>query len=152
YQANKTSDGDGAGRDLSIRAPTHSLAVLLTAGTLVIALAADSANGVPLPKPRPADAPAKAAKSNAAAPPPQAANRPGPVAPAAGEPASPADLAALKDAITAARRGRAAQAGELQQTIGDPAARKLVEWAILRSDETESVALSRYTAFISANP
>src|SRR5262249_59901332 len=84
--------------------------------------------------------------------PPQAASRPVKPALASSEAASPADLAALKDAITAARRGKAAQASDLQQTISDPVARRLVEWAILRSDETESVSLSRYTAFIHANP
>src|SRR5262245_16915196 len=143
------SDGGRTGRDLTIRASPRSLTVLLAAGTLVVALAADSAAGVPLPKPRPVDAPANTAKSNAAAP---TANRPARPALASSEAASPADIAALKDAITAARRGKAAQANDLQQTISDPVARKLVEWAILRSDETESVGLSRYTAFINASP
>jgi peptidoglycan lytic transglycosylase len=145
-------DGDRTGRDLTIRASTRSLTILLAAGTLVVALAADSAGGVPVPKPRPADAPANTAKSNAAAPTPQAANRPTRSAPASSEAASPADLVALKDAITAARKGKAGQASDLQQTISDPVARKLVEWAILRSDENESVSLSRYAAFINANP
>src|SRR5262245_44939779 len=144
------SDGGRTGRDLIIRAPIRSLTVLLAAGTLVVALAADSAGGVPLPKPRPASAPAKVgANATTVTSTPQAASRP---ALASSEAASPADLAALKDAITAARKGKAAQASDLQQTISDPVARKLVEWAILRSDENESVSLSRYTAFINANP
>jgi soluble lytic murein transglycosylase len=138
---------------LTIRAPTRSLTVLLAAGTLVVALAAESAGGVPLPKPRPASAPAKVgANPSAATSAPQAAARPARFALATGEAASPADIAALKDAITAARRGKAAQASDLQQTISDPVARKLVEWAILRSDENESVNVNRYTAFINASP
>ena len=113
--------------------------VLLAAGTLVAALAAESAGGVPLPKPRPASAPAKlGANVTTAASTPQTASRPARSALAPSEAASPADLAALKDAITAARRGKAAQASDLQQTISDPVARKLVEWAILRSDENEA--------------
>src|SRR5262245_64865749 len=105
-----------AGQDkiLTIRAPTRSLTVLLAAGTLVVALAADSAGGVPLPKPRPASAPAKVgANATTVTSTPQAASRP---ALASSEAASPADLAALKDAITAARKGKAAQASDLQQT------------------------------------
>jgi soluble lytic murein transglycosylase len=61
-------------------------------------------------------------------------------------------VAALKEAITAARRGRTAQASDLQKTISDPVARKLVEWAILRSDDTDSAGVGRYMAFIRENP
>jgi peptidoglycan lytic transglycosylase len=147
------SDGGRTGRDLIIRTTTPSLTVLLAAGTLAVALATESAGGVPLPQPRPASAPGKVgANATTATSAPQAASRPARPALAASEVASPADLAALKDAITAARRGKAAQASDLQQTISDPVARRLVEWAILRSDENESVSLSRYTAFINANP
>src|SRR5262245_65775708 len=53
------ADGGRTGRDLSIRTPTRSLTVLLATGTLVVAVAAESAGGVPLPKPRPTSAPAK---------------------------------------------------------------------------------------------
>jgi soluble lytic murein transglycosylase len=126
--------------------------LLLAAGTLIGTLAADSAGGAPLPKPRPADAPAKSAAKPAAAAASTTASRPARLALASSEAISPADLAALKDAINAARRGQASRAADLQQTISDPTARKLVEWAILRSDETESVALNRYLAFINENP
>jgi soluble lytic murein transglycosylase len=146
------SDGGRTGRDLTIRTTTRSLTVLLAAGTLAVALAAESAGDVPLPQPRPASAPAKVGANATTATSTQAASRPARPALASSEAASPADLAALRDAITAARRGKAAQASDLQQTISDPVARKLVEWAILRSDENESVSLSRYTAFINANP
>src|SRR5205807_4182605 len=47
---------------------------------------------------------------------------------------------------------RTAQAADLQKTISDPVARKLVEWVILRSDDTESIDVSRYMAFITENP
>jgi soluble lytic murein transglycosylase len=62
------------------------------------------------------------------------------------------DVAAVKEAIAAARKGKTSQAEDLQKTISDPVARKLVEWAILRSDETASVDFNRYMAFIADNP
>src|SRR5262249_7072963 len=62
------------------------------------------------------------------------------------------DIAAVKEAIAAARKGKTSQAEDLQRTISDPVARKLVEWAILRSDETSSVSFNRYMAFIADNP
>src|SRR5262249_5250829 len=40
---------------------------------------------------------------------------------------------------------------DVERTIGDPIARKLVEWAILRSDNN-GASFSRYAAFINANP
>jgi len=61
------------------------------------------------------------------------------------------DLAAIKDAIALARRGKIGEATEIEKGIGDVAGRKLVEWFILRHPET-STSFSRYTAFISANP
>src|SRR4029077_17920487 len=59
---------------------------------------------------------------------------------------------ALKEAIRAARRSNIPPASELQSTISDPLARKLVQWSILRNDERETIELARYTAFISENP
>ena len=52
--------------------------------------------------------------------------------------ASSADISAVKQAIQLARRGRAGAATELQGTISDPLARKLVEWAILRGDDNDA--------------
>ncbi len=69
----------------------------------------------------------------------------------ANAPALTGDLAAIKDAVALARRGKIAEATELEKGIGDPAGRKLVEWFILRHPET-STSFSRYAAFISANP
>ncbi len=54
--------------------------------------------------------------------------------------------------MSAARKGDTSQAEDLKKTISDPVGRKLVEWAILRSDETESVDFDRYMAFVTENP
>jgi len=66
--------------------------------------------------------------------------------------ASPADLATLamiKTAVALARRGELTQANEVKDSLSDPIARNVVEWAILRSKEVE---FQRYVAFISDNP
>src|SRR5262245_47278540 len=83
---------------------------------------------------------------------PQTLVRPARSTLAPGDLPSAADIAALKEAIAAARRGKTAQAADLQKSIHDPVARKLVEWAILRSDDTQSIDVSRYMAFITENP
>jgi soluble lytic murein transglycosylase len=64
---------------------------------------------------------------------------------------SPLDLAAVKHAIELAQKGRTDEATDVQGTISDPLARKLVEWVILRSDAAE-LDFPRYAAFIAANP
>jgi soluble lytic murein transglycosylase len=64
---------------------------------------------------------------------------------------SQADLAAVRQAIELARRGKSNDATEAERRIEDPVARKLVEWAILRSDDNNGDA-GRYRAFIAANP
>ena len=61
------------------------------------------------------------------------------------------DLAAVKDAILAARKGKTGDATEIQNRITDPVGRKLVEWYLLRHSESDA-PFSRYAAFISANP
>jgi soluble lytic murein transglycosylase len=61
------------------------------------------------------------------------------------------DLAAVRDAIGFASRGRPRDATEVQQRIADPTARKLVEWAILRSGNN-GADYARLQAFIVANP
>jgi soluble lytic murein transglycosylase len=66
--------------------------------------------------------------------------------------ASAADLATLamiKTAVALARRGELTQANEVKESLSDPIARNVVEWAILRSKEVE---FQRYVAFISDNP
>jgi len=61
------------------------------------------------------------------------------------------DLAAVKNAIDLARKAKTSEATALENTISDPAARKLVEWFILRHPEADA-NFSRYAAFIVENP
>ena len=61
------------------------------------------------------------------------------------------DLAAVRDAIGLASRRRPKDATDAQQRIADPTARKLVEWAILRSGNN-GADYARFQAFITANP
>ncbi|MDR3485605.1 MAG: lytic transglycosylase domain-containing protein [Bradyrhizobium sp.] len=61
------------------------------------------------------------------------------------------DLAAVKNAIDLARKAKTSEATAVQKTIGDPAARKLVEWFILRHPDADA-NFSRYAAFIADNP
>jgi peptidoglycan lytic transglycosylase len=78
--------------------------------------------------------------------------RPAPaLAMAASANTSPLDLAAVKQALDLARKGRPGEATSVESTIADPVARKLVEWAILRSDDAD-LDFPRYAAFIAANP
>ena len=121
---------------------------------------------VPLPRKRPlkaaaapAPAPSKVALRGPVAatpalfsPVPQAqSGRFEPALTASAAPASPADIAAVKQVIEAARKGREADAEAAARSIGNPAARKLAEWAILRSDNTNP-SFERYAAFVTANP
>ena len=71
---------------------------------------------------------------------------------AAESPATPAaDVALVKQSIDLVRRGKTSDATALQKTIGDPLARKLVEWTILRSDDSDA-GFNRIAAFSSENP
>jgi soluble lytic murein transglycosylase len=63
---------------------------------------------------------------------------------------SPLDLGAVRQAIELSHKGRPDDATNVEATIADPLARKLVEWVILRGDD--SVNFSRYAAFLAANP
>ena len=82
------------------------------------------------------------------APPPGAAP---PLATAAATTTSPLDLSAVKQAIDLVRKNRQGEATDVERTISDPVARKLVEWVILRSEDGSS-DFSRYAAFVTANP
>src|SRR5215472_289425 len=111
---------------------------------------------IPLPRARPhllaaAPAPVTIAPVPAPAAPALASLTARPVAPTANPAIPPAELASLKEAITLARNGKTGQVTDLQKTIGDPVARKLLEWVLLRSDNNTS-DFSRYAAFINANP
>jgi soluble lytic murein transglycosylase len=64
---------------------------------------------------------------------------------------SPLDLNALKQAVDLVGKSRSDEAANLESTISDPLARKLVEWLVLRSDDN-TANFARYSAFIAANP
>ena len=64
---------------------------------------------------------------------------------------SPLDLAAVKQAVDLVGKSRSDEAANLESTISDPLARKLIEWLVLRSDDN-TASFSRYSAFIAANP
>ncbi len=73
---------------------------------------------------------------------------------AAEQPAAPAltgDLAALKDAVDLARKGKTDDATAARNRIADPVGQTLTEWFILRNSET-TANFNRYAAFIAANP
>ena len=74
-----------------------------------------------------------------------------PFATAATTATSPLDLSAVKQALDLVRKNRQDEATAVANSITDPLARKLVEWAILRSEDGSS-DFSRYSAFINANP
>jgi len=64
---------------------------------------------------------------------------------------SPLDLSVVKQALDLVRKNRQDEAATVAGSITDPLARKLVEWAILRSEDGSS-DFWRYSAFINANP
>jgi soluble lytic murein transglycosylase len=61
------------------------------------------------------------------------------------------DPALVKSAFDLIRQGKTADATATAQTIGDPVAKRLAEWFILRHSESEA-PFSRYAAFIADNP
>jgi len=64
---------------------------------------------------------------------------------------SPLDLAAVKQSVDLVGKSRSDEAANLENTISDPLARKLIEWLVLRSDDS-TANFARYAAFIAANP
>ncbi len=91
--------------------------------------------------------------ANKAAPKPATTKAaPKPASPPSAPALPPGELATLKEAVAAARKGRSEHAVELKKSISDPVARKLVEWAILRSDDNDSMDFTRYVAFVAENP
>jgi soluble lytic murein transglycosylase len=63
----------------------------------------------------------------------------------------PPALASTKQAIALIRQGKTKDAIALAESIDDPVAVKLLQWARLRHSESEA-GFDRYAAFISANP
>jgi soluble lytic murein transglycosylase len=63
----------------------------------------------------------------------------------------PPDLGAVQKAFDLVRKGKYHDATELEATITDPAAQKLVEWWVLRRGSAE-IPFNRYVAFINNNP
>lgn len=61
------------------------------------------------------------------------------------------DLAALKDAIDFARKGKTDDASAARDRITDPAGQKLADWFMLRHSES-TANFQRYAAFLAANP
>ena len=96
----------------------RSFTSFLALATLAASVPGAWAQSVPLPKPRPAEPAANTTGSNPTIPRGQAGQATKPAAVPALSTSS-ADLAALKEAITAARRGNIAHAAELQGTVND---------------------------------
>ena len=65
--------------------------------------------------------------------------------------ASPAEIETVKHAIELVQKHKPSEATEVERTLSDPAAKKLVEWVILRSDDM-GPDFGRYAAFIRDNP
>jgi soluble lytic murein transglycosylase len=61
------------------------------------------------------------------------------------------DIAKLREAAGLIHRGRTSDASDVQASLRDPVARKLVEWMILRH-ENNGADFVRYAAFIRSNP
>lgn len=126
-----------------------------TASTSAAPKAADK-NGLPVPLQNTpvhtAHAPAAAPLGPSSRPPAVATRKPITPAAVAATSATPqADKQALENVIELLRKRRPDDASQTVATIGDPVARKLGEWLILRS-ENNNVTVERYRAFISANP
>ncbi|MDB5566180.1 MAG: Lytic transglycosylase, catalytic [Tardiphaga sp.] len=145
----------------------------LAVGVSAPAIDAWAAAKVPLPKPRPiarnmvpktAAAPAKPLSPDAASPapalqpatrqhaalPPPAKKPFAPAAMAATSSTPQADADAVENVIDLIRKRKPVDASQVAQSIGDPVARKLAEWLILRSDDN-GASVERYRAFLAAN-
>jgi peptidoglycan lytic transglycosylase len=92
-----------------------------------------------------------ATRQHAALPPPAARKPVTPAAIAATSSTSQADKDALENVIELIRKHKPADATQAEADIGDPVARKLAEWLILRSDDN-GASVERYRAFLAANP
>src|SRR6185369_6954949 len=75
----------------------------------------------------------------------------GPFAVAPAPSTTAADVNAVKQVIELTRKSKAAEAEATAKTISDPVARKLADWIILRSDNTQPT-FQRYAGFVETNP
>src|SRR5579871_2769948 len=148
---------------LALKATCSTTAVYALAGLVTLlsgaVIAAPPLKNVPLPRPRPPMVTPAAAAS------PKTVYQTASLAPAAsplpkdeptlpfspGVSASKADLSAVKQVIELAKKGKTQDATDVEHRIEDPVARKLAEWAILRSDDNNA-DFARYRNFIVANP
>jgi peptidoglycan lytic transglycosylase len=121
------------------------LAFAVLAGISVDASAMSRPKPIPVPRPRPTDACATAAAT------PQLALPLTDALALASMNATPADLPAVKQAIELVRKRKPAEATAIEKSIRDPAAQELVEWVILRSEDSDA-DFDRYSAFIRDNP
>ncbi len=142
--------------------PHGLLTALVLAGLAAAGPQADAASkksGVPLPRPRPEAANASAtgsvrlrprrARRSARRRRSRARPKPWRRPPPRARPPSTWPPPRMPFRLRAA--AKSSQATEIQERIQDPVARKLVEWAILRSD-SNGASSARYIAFINANP
>jgi soluble lytic murein transglycosylase len=119
---------------------------------------APAAHGVPALAPPVAAAlqpmlPKEGGGSAAIPPAPATASNPLAVPPAATTTITTAaiDVASVKRAIELVRNHRQTDANEVKGRISDPVAKKLIEWVMLRNDDS-GADFARYAAFIAANP
>jgi soluble lytic murein transglycosylase len=124
----------------------HALASLLLLAVVSVddASAMSRPKHIPVPRPRPTNA------CTAPATPPLAMPLTDALALASMN-AMSADMPAVKQAIELVRKGKPSEATKIEKSIRDPVAQKLVEWVILRSEDS-GADFDRYAAFIRDNP
>jgi soluble lytic murein transglycosylase len=127
-KADKTGSVSGGGSGSALSTPTTA--------SIPSSAATAAPPRAPAPAPRSGGAPQKAAPA---------------LALATSSATSPLDIAAVKQALELVRKNQQDQATDVEGTITDPLARKLVEWVILRSEDSNT-DFSRFATFIAANP
>jgi len=163
-RAEKSADtahkADGASKPDKARQPPKGAATATPLGAPTRPVAATSSvppagavgragHDAPRPAYTPSSVPLRPSAVVAAPPPP--ARRWPAFAMAASAATSPLDLSAIKQGLELAHKGRSDEATSVQSSISDPLGRKLIEWTILRGDDTD-LEFPRYAAFIAANP
>ena len=121
-----------------------------------IETAAKAPKDLPLPRPRPAATPPaseskKTTPAQGAEPAPTPGTPPVAQGPSLTELPPLTELNAVRQAIELVRKGKQRDASDIGRGLRDPAAAKVVEWVLLRSDDNTSNS-DRYASFISNNP